>query len=310
MAIPAPLANGELFTLSNGQSLYYAIYGDSEATATIFFHHGLPGSRLEASILSEPARRHRLRIISVDRPGMGRSTFQPGYRLLDWPAMLLALTHHLQVDRFAVFGVSGGAPYAFACLHEIPKAQCVGGGILAGVYPPNLGWTGMVMPTRALFTVGAWTPWLVEKTLDYVLGALAKDVEHPEKLERFLEGTFDTRPECDRAVWDANTADIRPMLVQDSMEAMRSGCKGAAWETYLAANDWGFRLEDISASKAGQLVMWHGALDANWPAAMAQKAQKLMEGAELRISETDGHVSILANKVEEVVDAMAKILAQ
>lgn len=85
----------------------------------------------------EAARRRQIRVIGVDRPGMGHSTFQHHYRLLDWPATLLALAEHLNVGRFAVLGASAGGPYVLACLHQLPQARCVGGGIIAGVYLPH-----------------------------------------------------------------------------------------------------------------------------------------------------------------------------
>lgn len=303
------LSSGDLLTLPDGHVLNYVSYGDVNASATIFFHHGLPGSHVEASLFDDAARDHQIRVIGVDRPGMGRSTFQSNYRILDWPANLLTLADHLQIARFAVLGVSGGAPYTLACLHQLSKTRCVGGGIIAGVYPPNLGWAGMAFETRLLFTVGGWTPWLVERTLEHILGALARDASNPEKLEMFLSKTFESRPEVDRAVWDANQGGIRNMLVEGSRQAMQNGSQGAAWETYLAANDFGFKLEDIPVDQ-GRLVMWHGALDANWPVAMAQKAQNLINGAELRVSETDGHVSIFANKVDEVMVTMDDMLSK
>ena len=44
-----------------------------------------------------------------DRPGMGRSDFQPGRRIVDWPNDVLELATALGFDTFAVLGSSGGA---------------------------------------------------------------------------------------------------------------------------------------------------------------------------------------------------------
>lgn len=86
----------------------------------------------------------------------------------------------------------------------------------------------MAFETRLLFAVGAWTPWLVEKTLDYMLGAVARDVDHPERIERFLEKTFDSRPSADLKTWKENKADVRTILIEDSRQAFRNGSRGAA----------------------------------------------------------------------------------
>lgn len=298
----------QAFTLPNGHVLQYKVYGDLSAKHTIFFHHGLPGSHVEASLYNEEARRHGLRVISVDRPGSGDSTFQADYRLLSWPAQLLALADNLKVDQFVLLGVSGGAPYVLASLYALPASRILGAGIVAGVYPSSLGWQGMAFETKFLFTMGSWSPWMVEKTLEHILGSIARDHEHPEKLEQFLAKTFESRPPVDKAVWDENLEGCRDMLIEDSRVSLKNGSKGAAWEFYLAPNDWGFKLTDIKF-QPGKLIMWHGALDANWPANMARKAADLLPGADLRISETDGHVSVLPKTVAEVMESMSGLFA-
>jgi pimeloyl-ACP methyl ester carboxylesterase len=298
----------QAFTLPNGHILRYKIYGQHAAQNTVFFHHGLPGSHVEASIYDEQAKLHGLRVIGVDRPGSGDSTFQADYRLLSWPAQILALANELHVERFALLGASGGAPYLLACLHELPASRIVGAGIVAGVYPSSLGWEGMALETKFLFTMGAWSPWMVEKTLEYILGSVARDVEHPEKLEQFLAKTFESRPPVDKTVWDENLEGCRDMLIEDSRMSLKNGSKGAVWEFYLAPNDWGFKLQDIKF-EPGKLIMWHGALDANWPANMARKAALLLPGADLRMLEGEGHVSVLPRTVEETMKSMSGMFA-
>ena len=88
--------------------------------ATLFFFHGFPSSRLEGAGVDKLVRRHNIRLISVDRPGFGLSTFQPGRRILDWPTDVEALATHLNLKRFAVLGGSGGGPYAVACAYSLP----------------------------------------------------------------------------------------------------------------------------------------------------------------------------------------------
>jgi hypothetical protein len=44
----------------------------------------------------------------------------------------------------------------------------------------------MAFETKSLFTMAAWSPWMVEKTLEYILGSVATDRDHPEKSEQFL----------------------------------------------------------------------------------------------------------------------------
>src|SRR5438552_17010722 len=100
-------------TLRDGRRLGYAEYGDPAGVA-VFYFHGTPGSRLEGTIADEAAKRLRVRLIAIDRPGVGLSTFKPRRKLRDWPADVIALADALGIDRFAIVGLSGGGPHALA----------------------------------------------------------------------------------------------------------------------------------------------------------------------------------------------------
>ncbi|CAH0047543.1 unnamed protein product [Clonostachys solani] len=304
-----PEQAGTLFTLPDNRVLCYGVYGDSNADATVFFHHGLPGSLVEALGYDEPAKRHGIRVVAIERPGLGRSTHDPNRQLIDWPADLLAIADHLKIDRFAVLGVSGGGPYTIACLHQIPRTRCVGGGVVASMYPMKLGIDGMMLQNRIMLSLVPWSPWLVEKGFEYLFGSAARDEEHPEKLEKVFDDSFQNKPGPDRECIYHDGGRTRSMLIEDMRQALRYGSKGSAWEAKIAASDWGFRLEDVKVDP-GQFVIWHGRLDVNAPVRMAEKAAQLIQGAEARISETDGHVSMTVGKLDEAMEAMKAILSR
>jgi len=52
----------------------------------VLYFHGHPGARREAALLADPAHQLGIRLIGIDRPGLGLSTYQPHRRLLNWPA--------------------------------------------------------------------------------------------------------------------------------------------------------------------------------------------------------------------------------
>jgi pimeloyl-ACP methyl ester carboxylesterase len=94
-------------------------------------------------------RRLGIRLIAIDRPGVGLSSFQPNRRLSDWPADVDALADELELVRFSVLGYSGGGPYAAACAARIPQRLIAAAmvssvapfgipGILEGVEPGNV----------------------------------------------------------------------------------------------------------------------------------------------------------------------------
>ena len=119
--------------LKDGRNLGFAEIGDSDGIPLIHFH-GFPASRLEARLLSEMIIGMKIRFISVDRPGMGLSDFKKKRQLLDWPSDVVELADQLSIDKFAVEGVSGGAPYSIACAYKIPE-RLTACGIICGLGP-------------------------------------------------------------------------------------------------------------------------------------------------------------------------------
>jgi len=123
--------------MRDGRTLAYAEYG-SPAGQPIIYCHGVPSSRVEGDLIvnASTAAALGLRVIVPDRPGIGRSDYLPGRRIVDWPDDVLDLTNALGLERFAVLGSSGGAPYAAVCGARIPdRVRAVG--LLGGMAPPD-----------------------------------------------------------------------------------------------------------------------------------------------------------------------------
>src|SRR5215210_2245818 len=104
--------------LADGRRLGYAEYGDSLGQPVMFFH-GLGTSRLVCPPDEAAARKLGVRLIAVDRPGIGISDPLSGRSLLDWPRDVAQLADQLGIERFSVVGWSGGGPYAAACGHSL-----------------------------------------------------------------------------------------------------------------------------------------------------------------------------------------------
>ena len=82
--------SGKTINLHDGRILGFAEYGKRDGKP-IFYFHGHPGCRFEAELLAEHAESLNVRIIGVDRPGLGLSTYKPGRKILDWTGDLLEL---------------------------------------------------------------------------------------------------------------------------------------------------------------------------------------------------------------------------
>ena len=117
--------------LPNGRIIGFAEYGAPDGEP-VFFFHGWPSSRIQGRLFDVPAKERGLRIIAVDRPGIGCSTFVTNRKLLDWPPVLVSLADALGIGRFSVLGVSGGAPYVLASAHEIVDRLKAAGYVCGG----------------------------------------------------------------------------------------------------------------------------------------------------------------------------------
>ena len=145
--------------LRDGRNLGVASVGTSDGFP-IFHFHGSGSSRLEVLLLADEAIALGVRLIGLDRPGIGRSDTKVGYRLLDWPDDVVGVADQLGIEQFAIEGLSAGGPYAMACAYKIPQ-RLMACGLISTVSPGNLirkaGRVGM----RMMWWIGAQFPWLV-----------------------------------------------------------------------------------------------------------------------------------------------------
>jgi pimeloyl-ACP methyl ester carboxylesterase len=103
----------------DGRTLAVEDAGDP-AGRVVLVHGGSPNSRhLYGPAVSDAAARG-LRLVSYDRPGYGGSTPQPGHSVADCAGDVRAICAALEIDRLAVWGISGGGPYALACAALLP----------------------------------------------------------------------------------------------------------------------------------------------------------------------------------------------
>jgi pimeloyl-ACP methyl ester carboxylesterase len=104
--------------LRDGRRVAYCEWGDLEGKPTTLLH-GQPGSRLfcpdeEATVAAG------IRLLTMDRPGYGRSDPHPGAGLLDWASDYVELAEHLDLPPCPVVGWSGGGLYALALGFRVP----------------------------------------------------------------------------------------------------------------------------------------------------------------------------------------------
>ncbi len=100
-------------TTPDERKLAYVEVGNPKGPL-VLHNHGGPSSRLEGLLFAEAATRHGLRLVAVDRPGMGQSSPQKERSFLSWARDLTAVADALGYPQFAVTGWSEGGPWALA----------------------------------------------------------------------------------------------------------------------------------------------------------------------------------------------------
>src|SRR5689334_9948453 len=114
-----PVVDSMLVRLRDERYLCVADLGDPHGVP-VFFLHGGPGSRRGGAALDVKAREMGIRLLTPDRPGSGFSEPKPGRTVLDFADDVTDVADALGLERFGVFGGSGGGPYALACAYAIP----------------------------------------------------------------------------------------------------------------------------------------------------------------------------------------------
>jgi pimeloyl-ACP methyl ester carboxylesterase len=109
-------------TTPDGRRLAYLEVGDPRGPL-VLHNHGGPSSRLEAHPLAEPAATNGLRLVCVDRPGMGQSSAQKARSYAGWADDLVTVADALGQQQFGVTGWSEGGPWALAAAAYIDRAR-------------------------------------------------------------------------------------------------------------------------------------------------------------------------------------------
>ncbi len=282
------ITTNNTFQLHDGRTLGYADFGDPQGTPVLFFH-GTPGSRHSGLIAGIVAGPMGARVIALDRPGYGLSTFQRDRRIADWPADVVELADHLNLDRFALLAFSGGAAFAAACALHIPQ-RLTHVGIVSGMGPLDL--PGV---TRSFRRTQRLRFWAARRSSTFVRLAvwLATRRIHRQP-ERFFTAWSASVSNADRAILARPS--VRAVILDDRTEAFRSGSRGAAWEIALLANSWGVPLDQITCP----IHLWHGEADTVVPLALAQAFTEAIPTSTSRFYPGQGHL-LLVDEMEDIL---------
>ncbi len=278
-------------TLPDGRTLHVYDEGDPNGHA-IVFHHGTPAcGRLHPSD-SEDARARGIRLIGFDRAGYGGSSARVGRSFADVADDVAALLDTLGADRFATWGHSGGGPHALACAALLPD-RCVAAATLASPAPYDA------------------------EGLDFLAGMGELNVQEfqlllersPEELESAIrqsqEEFFSAGPDGLRQAMltvlspldqDVMTAEFAEWGFRIMSEGAAKRIEGWRDDDLAVVAPWGFELSDIRVP----VLLLHGTEDLMAPVAHGRWLAERIAGVEAEISETEGHLTLLAHRVGDV----------
>jgi pimeloyl-ACP methyl ester carboxylesterase len=269
-------------------------FGDPDGFP-ILYCHGTPGSAVECSGADAAARRHRLRLIAVDRPGYGWAAPAREMSHGAWADRTARFLGELGIGRYGVLGISGGAPSALA-LAATDKRHVVAIGLVCPLGP-------CVEPQLALST-GALVRWMLRmarrrmNALDWLaLRPLAAAA-------RGLPSVGLTVLRWSNAPTDRRTLarpDVARILNSNLRRAFRQGRAGMVRDLQLMLRPWDFRLGDVAAP----VKLWHGRDDALLLPAHARWLAGRLAHAELVLVEAEGHFSLPFGRIETILSDLA-----
>jgi pimeloyl-ACP methyl ester carboxylesterase len=283
-------AETRLVPLKRGGHLAYGEYGDAKGVPTFFFH-GWPSSRTMAELTDTAARHLGVRIISPDRPGICESTFQMNRTLLDWPEVLETLANHLQIDRFHMLAISGGAPYAYVTGWQMPE-RVRAMAIVSGAPPISdlSDHAGLLPLYRRMLALDRTHPRLL-RALFYLVRPFAM-FRLPFRYMRVLLNMLqpcDAEALSDSAAFDA--------CFESQRRAWRGAGEGVLADAQIYARPWGFRLEEVKVP----VRLWHGKQDRAFSFGVAEEVARRLPNCTARYVDNEGHYSLPIRHMSEIL---------
>ncbi|OMC17086.1 MULTISPECIES: alpha/beta fold hydrolase [unclassified Mycobacterium] len=295
IAIARPKLEGNI-AVGEDRQIGFAEFGAPWGRA-VFWFHGTPGARRQIPIEARVyAEEHNIRLIGIDRPGIGSSTPHRYANIRAFGDDLRTIADTLGIDKMAVIGLSGGGPYALASA-AVLSDRVVAAGVLGGV-APFLGDEGI---TSGLMNLGKRVAPLLRVGGDPLrIGAslvirMIRPVANPAL---YLYAAIS--PEADRRL--LTRPEFKAMFLDDLLNGSRKQLAAPFNDVILFTRDWGFRLSEVKVP----VRWWHGDSDHIVPFAHGEHVVSMLPDAELFVLPGESHLAGLG-RGEEILSTLMKI---
>ena len=290
--VARPALEGNV-AVRDGRRMSFAEYGSPRGPALVWMH-GTPGARrqipLEARALAE---REGLRIIGIDRPGIGSSTPFLYPDVLDWTEDLELVLDALAVDEARIIGLSGGGPYALAAGAALPE-RVVGVGVLGGVAPT----AGVDAADGGPIQLAV----RLAPALDLARVPLGVGLTQAIRLVRPLAGPALDLYAAFQPAGDKNLLarpEFKAMFLDDLLNGSRFQTLAPLNDLVLFTRPWGFDLADVVVP----VRWWHGDADHIVPFRHGRHVVDRLPNAVLTVIDGESHLGGLGI-AEEVVTTL------
>ena len=277
--VTAPRVEGTV-GVGGGRRLGFAEFGPPSGRSVVWLH-GTPGARRQ--IPSEArayAEEHGLRIVGIDRPGIGSSTPHVYDDIKGFTADLEVVADRLGLDELIVIGLSGGGPYALASAHALPhRVKAVG--VLGGVAPT----VGPDAISGSIVSLGKMlSPFIKVARVPIGIGLTGAIRVVKPLASPVLDIYAHFSPPGDRAL--LARPEFKAMFLDDLLNGSRKQISAPMSDVLLFSRHWGFELADVQVP----VRWWHGDADHIIPYAHGVHMVSRLPNAELRTLPGESHL--------------------
>ena len=287
-----------MVSCSDGRGLEYATLGEPTGS-TVFFHHGTPGSNRLVRTLEPLVRDGSLFLVSMSRAGYGLSTRLEGRDVASVVDDVRTVLDALGRTQYLSMGWSGGGPHALACA-ALDAPRCVGVLSLAGFAPYDADFD--------------WTAGMGEENIEEFAAANQSAAAHQSLIEREADKFSVTS--ADTVIADFGGLFSEPDKAALAEESSRvefsaglahgfaDGWRGFYDDDCALMKQWGFDVSSITVPAS----LWFGGQDFMVPASHGQWLASHIDGSRVQYFDGDGHLSLLTNHVDELVEDLRRLV--
>lgn len=264
----------------DGRTLACLEVGDPRGPLVIH-NHGGPSSRLEARLFARSAAKNGLRLVCVDRPGMGQSSRQRSRTYAGWADDLTAIADALGHREFGVTGWSEGGPWALAAAAYIDPVRLRHVSSIAGGSYGTFGDNWAADRLSRADAMGGYLALKFPPGFRLMYAALGLTAKYFRR--SFADQVRKALNDYDRRI--LRQPDVEAAFCDTSAECFAQGSDGLVRDSQLLYRRWAF---DVSAIRR-PVHMWQGTEDRLVAASINRTVADRMPGAAWHQVEGAGH---------------------